>query len=101
MTSDNDDKRPRLVSIDGERAPSEDQKKPDHLSAHQGDNDDAARMRLAELENEHRDLDTAIRTMEERMPYDRLTIQRMKKRKLALKDDIIRLHAKILPDIIA
>ena len=64
-------------------------------------NDEAVRMKIARLEEEHRDLDQAIRTMEERMPYDRLTIQRLKKRKLALKDDVGRLRETILPDIIA
>ena len=58
-------------------------------------------MRIRRLEEEHRDLDQAIATMEERMPYDRLTIQRLKKRKLALKDQISELHEQILPDIIA
>ena len=64
-------------------------------------NDEAVRMRIAQLEEEHRDLDQAILTMEERMPYDRLTIQRLKKRKLALKDKITELHEAILPDSIA
>lgn len=66
-----------------------------------GANDEALRIKLSKLEDEHRDLDMAIQSLEERMPYDRLAIQRMKKRKLSLKDDIIRLHAQILPDIIA
>ena len=64
-------------------------------------NDEAVRMKIRRLEEEHRDLDQAITTMEERMPYDRLTIQRLKKRKLALKDQITELHETILPDIIA
>ena len=64
-------------------------------------NDEAVRMKIRRLEEEHRDLDQAIATMEERMPYDRLTIQRLKKRKLLLKDQISELHEAILPDIIA
>ena len=64
-------------------------------------NDEAVRMRIRRLEEEHRDLDQAITTMEERMPYDRLTIQRLKKRKLALKDQVSELRETILPDIIA
>ncbi|WP_370468298.1 YdcH family protein [Parvularcula maris] len=58
-------------------------------------------MKIAELEEEHRDLDQAIISMEERMPYDRLTIGRMKKRKLVLKDQIEELRDRLFPDIIA
>ncbi len=64
-------------------------------------NDEAIRLRIAQLEEEHRDLDTAIASLEERMPYDRLTIQRLKKRKLMLKDEIARLRDELFPDIIA
>ena len=66
-----------------------------------GVNDEAIRVKLAELEQEHRDLDHAIHTLEERLPYDRLTLQRMKKRKLLLKDKIFELKDKLEPDIIA
>ncbi|MEM9837933.1 MAG: DUF465 domain-containing protein [Pseudomonadota bacterium] len=58
-------------------------------------------MKISELEQQHRDLDQAILSMEERMPYDRLTIGRMKKRKLILKDQIQELRDQLLPDIIA
>ncbi|WP_373291170.1 YdcH family protein [Aquisalinus flavus] len=58
-------------------------------------------LKLHELEQEHRDLDHAIATLEERLPYDRLTLQRMKKRKLMLKDKIFQLKDKLEPDIIA
>ncbi|MCQ8186419.1 DUF465 domain-containing protein [Parvularcula sp. BGMRC 0090] len=66
-----------------------------------GANDEALQMKIAELEEEHRDLDQAIISMEERMPYDRLTIGRMKKRKLVLKDQIEELRDRLFPDIIA
>jgi hypothetical protein len=66
-----------------------------------GANDEALQMKIAELESEHRDLDHAILSMEERMPYDRLTIGRMKKRKLVLKDQIEELRDRLFPDIIA
>ncbi len=65
------------------------------------DNDDALLMKIAQLEQEHRDLDHAINILEERMPYERLTLQRMKKRKLALKDSIVSLKDRLTPDIIA
>ena len=64
-------------------------------------NDEGVMIRVGDLEQEHRDLDQAIATMEERMPYDRLTLQRMKKRKLALKDKIAKLKGEVTPDIIA
>ncbi|MEM1380767.1 MAG: DUF465 domain-containing protein [Pseudomonadota bacterium] len=67
----------------------------------EGANDAAVKLKIGELEQEHRDLDQAIQSMEERMPYDRLTIGRMKKRKLILKDQIIELRDRLLPDIIA
>ena len=56
---------------------------------------------LAELESEHRDLDEVISRLSDGTPTNRLQIQRLKKRKLNLKDEITRLHAKLLPDIIA
>jgi hypothetical protein len=64
-------------------------------------NADRLRERLAELKSEHRDLDDVITQITERGPYDRLQIQRLKKRKLMLKDEIARLESKLLPDIIA
>jgi hypothetical protein len=59
------------------------------------------RVQLEELRSEHRDLDEAIKAMAETAPFNQLQIQRLKKRKLALKDQIIRLESKLLPDIIA
>jgi len=56
---------------------------------------------LAGLKTEHRDLDDVIQQLTERGPYDPLQIQRLKKRKLVLKDQIARLESKLLPDIIA
>ena len=56
---------------------------------------------LAELEAEHRDLDEVISRLSDSTPTNQLQIQRLKKRKLNLKDEITRLHAKLLPDIIA
>ena len=62
---------------------------------------EALRQKLAELELEHRDLDDVIARLTERAPYDQLQLQRLKKRKLILKDQISRIEAQIHPDIIA
>ena len=58
-------------------------------------------MKLEELRSEHRDLDDVIQRLAETSPFNQLQIQRLKKRKLALKDQIIKLESKLLPDIIA
>lgn len=57
--------------------------------------------RLAELKAEHRDLDDAISALSQRTVPDMIQIQRLKKRKLQLKDEILRVESQILPDIIA
>ncbi|GAB3124600.1 YdcH family protein [Novispirillum itersonii] len=57
--------------------------------------------RLAELKTEHRDLDDVIARLTEQMPFDQLQVSRLKKRKLILKDEIIKLESAMLPDIIA
>jgi hypothetical protein len=59
------------------------------------------RVKLAVLKSEHRDLDLAIEALHERGSNDMLTIKRLKKQKLALKDRIVALEDRILPDIIA
>jgi hypothetical protein len=52
------------------------------------------------MRSEHRDLDTVIaRFSAERT--DQLQVQRLKKRKLKLKDEIARLESRLVPDIIA
>lgn len=65
------------------------------------DEEEAVRRELAELRQEHRDLDDAISVMIESSGVDTIRIQRMKKRKLALKDRIAILEDQLLPDIIA
>ena len=62
---------------------------------------EALRRRLEELKSEHRDLDDVIARLSEATTRDQLQIQRLKKRKLALKDQIIKLESALLPDIIA
>lgn len=60
------------------------------------------KVECAVLRQEHGDLDQAIRALEERNnPVDMLTIRRLKKQKLQLKDRIQQLEDRITPDIIA
>jgi hypothetical protein len=56
---------------------------------------------LARLKEEHRDLDMAIEALERMVAGDQLQIQRLKKRKLVLKDRISYIEDQITPDIIA
>lgn len=56
--------------------------------------------RLHELRSEHRDLDTVIARIEPDT-VDQLQLQRLKKRKLRLKDEIARVESRLVPDIIA
>lgn len=65
------------------------------------DTDIAIERRLAELREDHKDLDDAIRALEERFQPDMLQIARLKRKKLALKDEIGRLEDQLTPDIIA
>ncbi|WP_425409145.1 YdcH family protein [Hyphococcus sp.] len=66
-----------------------------------GANDEALTIKLAIFEQEHRDLDAAITSLEQNSPYERLTIARLKKKKLSLKDAIQEIKDAMLPDIIA
>ena len=59
------------------------------------------RERLQALEIEHHDLDDVITRLSIDPTQDRLQLQRLKKRKLVLKDQIQRLRARLIPDIIA
>ncbi len=54
---------------------------------------------LAELRQEHRDLDTAISQLACAIGRDELQLTRLKKRKLLLKDHIARLESKLIPDL--
>lgn len=56
---------------------------------------------LARLRQEHRDLDSAIDALERNVAGDQLQIQRLKKRKLTLRDRIAFVEDQITPDIIA
>ena len=57
--------------------------------------------KLQALLSEHRDLDDVIARLTGTSASDQLQMQRLKKRKLVLKDEIARLHTLVLPDIIA
>jgi hypothetical protein len=62
---------------------------------------EAIKTKLEALKSEHRDLDEVIDRLLEKPPFDQLQLQRLKKRKLGLKDQIIKLESKLIPDIIA
>jgi hypothetical protein len=62
---------------------------------------DTIKHQLAELETEHRDLDDVIAKITDSGPFDQIQIQRLKKRKLMLKDEILRLKSRLIPDSIA
>ena len=56
---------------------------------------------LEQLKTEHRDLDIVLQQLSEAVPVDFLRLQRLKKRKLFLKDSITKIESMLLPDIIA
>ena len=60
---------------------------------------DSLLRRLHELRSEHRDLDTVIARLSEQSAIDQLQLQRLKKRKLMLKDQITRLESELIPDL--
>ena len=64
-------------------------------------NNALVRNELAQLRQEHRDLDEAIGALQAKPHLDTLQMQRLKKRKLILKDRIASLEDRLLPDIIA
>ena len=65
------------------------------------DRKDAIESKLEELKLEHRDLDDVIHRLMQLDTIEQLQLQRMKKRKLKLKDEIIRLENLLIPDILA
>jgi hypothetical protein len=64
-------------------------------------NTEELQRKLADLRAEHRDLDDAIAALAEQPHLNLIQIQRMKKRKLALKDQITKIENLLIPDIIA
>jgi len=65
------------------------------------DHTEVLRAELLQMQQEHRDLDDAIDALHERVSPDVMRLQRMKRKKLMLKDQIQRLEDEITPDIIA
>lgn len=63
--------------------------------------EEVLRVKLELLQREHRDLDDAIIALHTEGRADALTLRRLKKRKLMLKDEMQRLNDEITPDIIA
>ncbi len=70
-------------------------------SAFNSANEDALPVRLALLMEEHSDLDAAIKALSESVAHDSISLARLKKKKLQLKDMIQRLKDQLTPDIIA
>lgn len=64
-------------------------------------NEDLIREKLVLLGEEHQDLDQAIESMTQAGTFNQLQLQRMKKRKLSLKDQMTQLNEMLVPDIIA
>ncbi|WP_150522651.1 YdcH family protein [Roseibium sediminis] len=64
-------------------------------------NEQALRAELAELRQEHRDLDAAVDALASSANADALQLQRLKKKKLMIKDRISMLEDQLFPDIIA
>lgn len=64
-------------------------------------NDSDLRHKLLALEQEHRDMDAAIAALLGQGNVDQLQVQRLKKRKLNLKDQIADVSDQLVPDIIA
>ena len=54
---------------------------------------------LRELRVAHRDLDVAIAELSKNIDIDQIRVTRLKKRKLAIKDMIVRLESELIPDL--
>ena len=65
------------------------------------DSEATRRSRLADLRVEHQDLDAAVEALTAKASPDQLQIARLKKKKLRLRDEIVRLEDQLTPDIIA
>ncbi|WIY23421.1 YdcH family protein [Parasedimentitalea psychrophila] len=63
--------------------------------------DDVLKVELEVFRRQHRDLDEAIHALQDKGTGDQLTIRRLKKQKLWLKDIIAMIEDRLMPDIIA
>lgn len=63
--------------------------------------EDMLRVKLEVLRREHRDMDEAVHALEQTGRSDVLTLRRLKKQKLYLKDQIVRIEDQLIPNIIA
>jgi hypothetical protein len=61
----------------------------------------ALKVKLIDLRNRHRELDEKISKLTDEGPFDQIQVQRLKKEKLQLKDEITEIESQLLPDIIA
>ncbi len=64
-------------------------------------NEDVLRVELEVFKQEHSDLNVAISALQATGTFDQITLQRLKKKKLQLKDKIALIEDRLLPDIIA
>ena len=71
------------------------------MSSSEMSSEDIMRVKLEVLRREHRDLDDAIDALQERAAMDQLQIQRLKRQKLGLKDQMAKIEDALTPDIIA
>jgi hypothetical protein len=74
---------------------------PDSAAAMKQEDEGELKAQLAQLRQEHRDLDAAIEALHNAPGADLLQVQRLKKRKLQLRDQIIQVEDQLTPDIIA
>ena len=64
-------------------------------------NQETLKRLISDLEMEHRDLDNVSEQITKHLPFDQLKVQRLKKRKHSLKDQLILVKSRIIPDTIA
>jgi hypothetical protein len=71
------------------------------ISTDEAQSEDALRAKLVQLRQQHRDMDAAIDALEASGAADPLRIRRLKKMKLAIRDEIGFIEDQLVPDIIA
>jgi hypothetical protein len=73
----------------------------DAMNDEEPDSEDVLRARLADLRQDHADLDAAVHALAQTTTPDLLLIGRLKRKKLAMKDQIASIEDMLTPDIIA